>query len=73
MLAPMAVAPESTTSRPPLPTMVRVAKPPDWTSWPPPDTIVLIAVPLKNIAGLRPAQNLVDQVFAIYVVKNLMK
>jgi hypothetical protein len=34
---------------------------------------LLIAVPLENIAGLRPAQNLVDQVFAIYVVKNLMK
>ena len=50
-----------------------LAKPPDWTSWPPPHTIVLIVVPLKNIAGLRPAQNLVDQVFAIYVVKNLMK
>jgi hypothetical protein len=73
MVAPMAVPPESTTSRPPLLTMVRLAKPPDWTSWLPPDTIVLIAVPSKNIAGLHPAQNLVDQVFTVYVVKNLMK
>jgi hypothetical protein len=28
---------------------------------------------VENIGGLHPAQNLVDQVFAVYVVKNLMK
>jgi hypothetical protein len=27
----------------------------------------------RDIAGLHPAQNLVDQVFTVYAVKNLMK
>jgi hypothetical protein len=66
----MAVPPESTTSRPPLLTMVRLA-----------GLDVPVAAghdradcrTVEKYRWFHPAENPVDQVFTVYVVKNLMK